>query len=162
MAVPKLEIKTNFKPLEKLARQSPMIFQKAMEKGAVQFLNWASTGSKNESRKPPIRWGVLRGSASAFVNGKLLKVFPQTLRPGAPEKPTPATSAPAGPIGIPNALWVWNTDYATKMHEWKGRVGSFTQQDGDAGSKWLEKHLRADKDLLMQLIATFFKKEAGT
>ena len=57
--------------------------------------------------------------------------------------------------------WCWNTDYATKMHEHKGGWGKFTIQDGDAGNKWLERHLRRDKNDLMKMIAMEFKKAAG-
>ena len=157
----KLKLSMNLQPLQKLAKKSPEHFKTAMSKGAIQFLNWANTGSRGDSRKPPIRWGVLRGSSSAFLDGKLLSIYPQAIGAEADEKPTPARSAPQGGSS-PTATWAWNTDYATKMHEWMGTFGEATQRDGDAGNKWLERHLQADKDNLFKMIATEFKKAAGT
>lgn len=158
-------IKANLKmtmklaPLKRLQRQSPQKFQKAMEKGAIQFLTWANTGSKLEKRTPPIRWGVLRGSSSAFVGNKLVTTFQQTIKSGAPEKPTPATSHAA--ITALIITWAWNTNYATKMHEWTGGWGKFTLQAGNAGNKWLEKHLQRDRNDLIKVIGMEFKKETG-
>lgn len=152
----KLKITMNLAPLKKLQRQSSKAFEKAMQRGAIQFLNWCNTGSKNESRKPPIKWGVLRGSSSAFVGGKLVRIFPQQITPGGKERPTPATSH--GAIGLV-ITWVWNTIYAAKMHEWKGRWGKFTRQDMNAGNKWLEKHLQKDRNDLIKMISLEFGRE---
>jgi hypothetical protein len=144
--------------LKHLQKKSPIAFQKALEKAAIQFLTWANTGSVNESRTPPIRWGVLRGSSSAFVGNKLVKTFPINIKPGAPESPSPASSHTAPAFTI---TWVWNTDYATKMHEWTGGWGKFTLQAGNAGNKWLEKHIQADREALIRMIGLEFKKETG-
>lgn len=151
-----LRMATNLAPLRRLAKKSPKAFEKAMEVGAVQFINWANTGSRFESRTPPIRWGVLRGSSSAFLGNRLILIFPQRILPGSDEEPTPATSHTAPPLTI---TWVWNTDYATKMHEWKGSWGKFTQQAGNAGNKWLELHLKNDRNALMEAIGREFKRE---
>ena len=156
----RVKMRTNLSALKVLQKKSPVAFQKAMEKGGIQFLTWANTGSagSKESRKPPIRYGVLRGSSSVFVGSKLVQVYPQTIRSGADERPSPAKSHSANPTTM---TFVWNTDYATKMHEWKGTWGKFTEQDGDAGNKWVEKHLQSDKDLLMKIIADDVKKGLG-
>ena len=153
-----IRMKKDFRALEKMMRRDPEAFFIAMSRAAVQMLNWCNLGSARDSRKPPIRWGVLRGSSSAFIGNKLIGTFPQAISPGAGESPTPAVSHQAKPTVL---TFVWNTDYATKMHEWKGGWGDFTIQDGDAGNKWLERHLQADKNDLMKLISTEFKKEAG-
>lgn len=155
----RIKMSMNLAPLKKLQKQSPQHFDKAMQKGAIQFLTWANNGSKNESRKPPIRWGVLRGSSSAFVGDKLVQTFRIPIKSGADEAPSPLKDYKGKELVI---TWIWNTDYAAKMHEWKGGWGKFTEQDGDAGNKWLEKHLRADRDDLMKMIAIEFKKEAKT
>ncbi|GAG92747.1 unnamed protein product, partial [marine sediment metagenome] len=81
------------------------------------------------------------------------------IKSGAPERPTPATSHAA--ITALIITWVWNTDYGVKMHEWTGGWGKFTIQAGNAGNKWLEKHLRRDRNDLMKVIGMEFKKEAG-
>ena len=146
----------DFRKLRKLQRKSPEMFEKAMEKGAIQFLDWANNGSSKESRKPPIREGTLRGSASAFVGNKLVAIAPSI---GG--EPTPASSYNGNPLTI---TWAWNTNYAHRMHEHKGKWGKFTKQDGDAGNKWLEKHLTADKEDLISVIKKefFALMERGT
>jgi len=158
----RIKMRMDLRPLKGLQRRSPKLFAKAMEKGAIQFLNWANNGSKNESRKPPIRWGVLRGSSSGFVGNKLVQIFKQVIKAGSPERPSPASSGARGGLII---TWVWNTNYAKKMHEWGKKAGQkwgkFTKQDMDAGNKWLEKHLRRDRDDLMKVIGLEFKREAG-
>lgn len=151
----------DLRPLKKLQRQSPKFFTKAMEKGAIQLLNWCNNGSMKESRKPPIRWGVLRGSSSAFVGNKLVLIFPQQIISGSKEKITPAHSGAVTGLVI---TVVWNTDYAMKMHEWGQKAnqkwGEFTERDMDAGNKWIEKHLKNDRDDLMKVIGEEFGKEA--
>ena len=154
----RIKMHMDLKPLKRLQTKSPEAFQKSMEVAAIQFLTWTNKGSKAESRTPPIRWGVLRGSSSAFVGNKLVTTFQINIESGAPEKPTPAKSGGMAGLII---TWVWNTDYAWKMHEWKGGWGKFTIQAGNAGSKWLEKHLRYDRDALMDVIRIQVKKETG-
>lgn len=158
MAKTTIKLTLNLQPLAGLARQSPSIFNRAMKKGAVQFLNWANLGSINSPKKPPIRFGVLRGSSSAFVGSELVKKFEQVIRSGGNEIPTPATSHTAPNTTI---TFAWNTDYAAKMHEWRGGWGPFTIQDGSAGNKWLEEHLQADADDLMEVIGKEYAKESG-
>jgi hypothetical protein len=119
--------------------------QIALAQVAVQMMTWMNTGSPNEPLKPPIRFGTLRGSASAFVGSKLIGVAP-----AEGEAPTPATSFTANGNTI---TVVYNTKYAAKMHEWKGGWGPYTTQDGSAGAKWIEKHIAADAPLAMQGIA---------
>lgn len=152
---PKLKVSINLAPLKKLAKQSPKMFSKAMEVGGIQFLTWANTGTGKTPKKPPIRYGVLRGSSSVFVGNKLVTIYQQSISPGADEAPSPATSHQA-PMHTMTA--VWNTNYAVIMHEHKGNWGPITSQDTNAGSKWVEENLKANKDLLMEVIAKNFKK----
>ncbi len=150
--------KSDFSALEKFAKQSPKAFTKAQEKASLQLLTWMNTGSfgTSESRKPPIRYGVLRGSSSAFVGSQKVGDFKINVKAGSKEQISPASSyaAPGGTTTI-----VYNTDYAAKMHEWGGPWGEFTEQDGDAGAKWVEKHLQADKDLFIKILGIEFKKD---
>jgi hypothetical protein len=154
----KIKMSMHLEPLKKFQRKSPAMFGKAMEVGGIQFLTWANKGSKDEPRTPPIRWGVLRGSASAFLGSKLLTIFSIPIKAGAPERPTPAKSHSATGLVI---TWVWNVRYAWKMHEWLGGWGKFTRQAENAGSKWLEKHLIKDRDALIDVIGRDFKKRTG-
>lgn len=147
--------KSDMRGLKQLARKSPAEFRKAQEKATIQLLTWMNNGSPGTSAKPPIRFGVLRGSSSAFVGSNKLKDFSITIKPGGKE-----TISPAGSYSAPDntSIIVYNTDYAAKMHEWEGNWGDFTVQDGDAGNKWIEKHLQADKDLFMKVIGLEVKK----
>lgn len=145
-----LGTRVDLKHLKKLQRKSPEAFREAQKKAASQFLIWANNSSPKESRKPPIKWGVLRGSASAFVDSELVKV--------SDGEGTPLQNYTGKPGSI---TWVWNTPYAARMHEHQGNWGKATMNDKDAGNKWLEKHLQADKEALMQMIAIQFKKEVG-
>jgi len=152
----KTEFKMKFKlpGLKKLQRKSPAAFNKALEKTGLQFLNWCNNGSKNESAKPPIRFGVLRGSSSVFVGSKLVGVQSQNIKEKG--QATPAKSY----NGKPHTMTVvWNTNYAKKMHEWKGNWGKYTLQDMNAGSQWLQKHLNKDRNDLIKMIKNQFKKE---
>jgi len=61
--------------LEEFARKSPEEFEKALAIGGLQLLNWATNGtSKNDSSKPQIKTGFLRGSGSVFVGNKLIGI----------------------------------------------------------------------------------------
>ena len=150
----KLKLRMDLSPIKHLQRQSPRKFEKAMEKGAIAFLNWANLGSAKCTRKPPIKWGVLRGSSSAFVGNKLVFTFPPIGSPGGMEIPTPAISYAGKPFVM---TWAWNTEYAKKMHYWEGGWGPTTQRDLDAGNLWLEMHLNKYRDDLMKVIAKEFK-----
>ena len=156
MANANLKMSMDLKPLQRLAKQSPKHFRKGMQVAGIQFLTWANMGSKNTSKKPPIRFGILRGSSSVFLGNKLIETF----------KP-PNVTGEATPNDIYSGAdmvltFGWNTNYAAKMHEWKGNWGKFTLQDSDAGDKWIEDHLDKDRNDLMNVVAKTYKKEAST
>lgn len=140
----------DLKALKTLRDRSPVIFNKVLSRAAVQLLTWMNTGSPREQATPPIRWGVLRGSGSAYVGKKFI----------AETSPANSLKAFAGATDMTISI-VYATDYAAKMHEWKGGWGEATLRANGAGNKWIEKHLRADKDLLFEFIAKEFGKEAG-
>lgn len=141
-----------------LMKRAPEAMNWALEIAGIQFLTWSNQGSPQEPAKPPIRFGVLRGSSSVFVADKLIAVQEQSIKNGSTESPTPNRSYSGKKFTI---TWGWNTPYATKMHEWDGNWGKFTLQDGDAGSKWAEKHVKSDRDAVIKMIAIDFKKKAG-
>ena len=152
----KLRMKQDLNGLSSLAKRSPEAFRHGQTVGGIQLLTWANTGSKNTSATPPIRWGVLRGSSSVLLGGKLVKIFNISIAPEATEEPTPATSHTADNTTL---TFVWNTDYALDMHEWTGGWGEATIRANNAGAKWLEKHLDKDRNDLMRVIATETKKK---
>jgi hypothetical protein len=142
--------RADLRGLKKLMKQYPKVAAKALEKPAIQMLTWMNTGSPRESRTPPIKTGALRGSGSAFIGHKLVKTTPSTGGDSSPARSSEATDE--------TVHWVFNTDYAAKMHEYDGAGGTVTQQAKDAGGKWMEKHVRADRAAFAQMFAGEFNK----
>jgi hypothetical protein len=139
--------------LKMLQKKSPVAFRKAQEVAALQMLTWMNDGSPVCPAKPPIDWGTLRGSSSAFLGNELVGV--------ARNAGVDATPALSWSAAKDTTSWVWNTDYAARMHEHEGNWGPKTAADPGAGNKWVEKHLAADKEIYLKLVCSVFKKEAG-
>jgi len=137
-----------------------MADKKARDKGlmalGLQLLNNTLNGSPNEPVVPPIMQGYLRGSGSVFLGKKLLSTSTEF---GYSE-----TSGKAKPNeiynGKKNEVTIgFNAPYATKMHETDWEPGKISQQSGDVGNKFLEKHLKKDGKELFQLYTDIYKKE---
>jgi len=139
--------------IKELMRKSPAALEAAMEKAGLEFLNWSNNGSTREPRKPPIRRGFLRGSSSAFLGSKLIGVYS-----GGDNKDVNRAYSEKDFV----LTWGWNSVYATRMHEGVYEPGPMSQQDGDAGRKWAELHIDADRDALLTMIGTEFAKGLGT
>lgn len=133
--------------LKKLKLQSPGAFQKSMEIGALTFLEWSANGtSPNDSSRPPIHDGFLRGSGSAFVGSKFVGVVEGQDNREATRQYS----------GKDNEMTVgYNADYAEAMHE----KNYSAKKDGER--KWLENHINNDKESLYDTITNQFKKELG-
>ncbi len=140
----------------------------AKEKGLIAFglqlLHNTVVGSPNEGVRAPIRKGRLRGSGSVFVGSK--KVGDTTF---LGKRGTPAQSHSEKNPNIVTAGF--NTEYAALVHEnlqpkgsWVpgGKDGKGASLSADVGGKFLERHLKADKDELMQLYTDTYKEFAGT
>lgn len=114
----------------------------------LQLINWIVNGSSKESRVPPILTGLLRGSGSVFVGSKFIGATPKVNGKGNPNQSHSEKE---------NIVTVgFNTGYARKMHELKRKMhelnwrpGPKSQQSGDVGNKYIEKHLNSDKEALM-------------
>lgn len=131
--------------LKKLQRKSPDAFHQAMKVGGLQFLEWSSNGSVNDSSRPPIREGFLRGSGSAFVGSELVGITDGDNRDANRSYNSQDK----------NQLTVgYNSVYARKMHE---DPDYEVQKDGD--KKWLENHIMNDKEALYKAIEIQFEKE---
>jgi len=132
--------------------------KKAKTVCGLQFINFVVNGSSKETVTPPIKWGNLRAAGSVhvgreFVGGNNLYPVKEKTGEGAniggiSEKPDTIT------IGF-------NTSYATKLHETEWNPGPASKKAGNVGNKYLEKHLVADRETVMQLYAETFKKETG-
>lgn len=144
--------------IPKIKRVTEEAFTKAQIQTAIQWLGWINNGSPSEPATPPIRWGVLRASSSAFVGAKLIGTQKQSISVGAKELPDPAKSY-TGKKGVITV--VYNVKYAFKMHEERYKtwiiLGSASER-AKAGEKWLEKHVAKDGKDLYDHIARIVKK----
>jgi len=128
----------------------------------LQLLNFVVNGSSQEKVVPPIMWGILRGSGSAFVDNKLVGDTKSSNPDGTPN--TEYTS-PEGGVSIG-----FNTAYAARWHEKQFTPGGVVPSKqaqanpamlADVGNKYVEKHLKADREVLLGLYADIFKKESA-
>lgn len=124
------------------------VHEKASTKVGLQLLNNCNNGSPNESTVPPILTGALRGSASVFVNDKLISVAPNI---GGDPTPAKSISGNKGNDDETFITIVYNTVYASKLHELDFNPGPGSEQAGNVGNKWIEKHIKADFVELMKL-----------
>jgi hypothetical protein len=158
-----LYIKSMTIDIEKFSSYSKKQIGFACDKAAVEMLTWMSNGSQKNNTRPPLRWGVLSASGSAFRGGKFLmdtSNLPVKSEDG--ERPTPNkqlhnTEATGSKVTM---TWGFNTDYAAKMHEQKpGPNYKPNHKDPDRmmGNQWVTSHLDSDKDDLQKVIAAFLE-----
>lgn len=142
--------------------KSQAAFDMGMKKGALTWLQWVNNGGPSEPATPPIKWGVLRASASVFVGKELVDVAPQEVEQGAEETPDPARSYNGKDEVI---TIVYNSVYAFKMHEQRGKtwqnLGEASARSQNATDKWLEKHIASDGKDLFEFIAKVIESELG-
>lgn len=134
----------------------------AMVKGAIQLIDWTANGSPVNEKRPPIRWGILSGSGSAFVGGQFITTTESAGKGGTPNRQLHNTDA-TGKIKITIG---YNTEYAAAVHEGLTRSGDemkpgpYSRQAGPTrypGNKWLSSHLQTDGPLLLKVVAEFLK-----
>lgn len=154
------EIARNF---PKIVKQEKSAAEKAAGAVALQLLNFCANGSPNEPTQPPIDSGYLRGSGSAFVNGKHI-----TSTPTIDGQGEPLESFSTSIIDDEYAIdIIYNTEYAAKLHETTWTPGGVKPSKAAAnnpgilqnvGNKWIEKHLLSDgEDLIMLFGNRMFK-----
>jgi hypothetical protein len=111
-----------------------------------KFIHDVSDGLEGNGTAPPILTGRLRGSGSAFVNGKAVADTTDSYPAG-----TPAT----GPIEKKRdeVVIFYNTEYAARWHENPFNPGPVSQAYGNTGPKYVEKHLKTDGPALFKKYA---------
>jgi hypothetical protein len=124
--------------------------EKAKIKIGLQLINNIVNGSPNESIVPPILEGNLRGSGSVFLGSKLVGFGPEI---GNNPTPNQSHSGNDGEITIG-----FNVSYAARWENNPFMPGTVSQQSGDVGYQYVAKHLNADKEELIELYATFMRK----
>jgi hypothetical protein len=132
--------------LIKFKKVSDKVMKVAVEKAALQFLNWIVNGSPTNSRVPPILTGALRGSGSVFVEAKLISTT------GGQANTSYSGQKMVTTIGF-------NTVYAARLHETEWNPGPVSVQSGDVGNKWIESHLKSDGKAWLKFIATLMEKK---
>jgi len=125
--------------------------KKAMATVGLLFINNVSNGIGDTNAAPPILTGRLRGSGSAFVEGVYAGSTFKLFRAG-----TPATSGADKEKGV--VMIVFNTPYATRWHENPFNPGPVSLQYGNASTKYVEKHLESDAELIAKQYAEFQKE----
>lgn len=137
-----------------IGRQSKGADMKAKTVMGLTAINFIVNGSPGEPVVPPIMHGILRASGSVFVGSKFVGGNNLT---GAPRSESNTShSAPDSVVTIG-----FNTAYALKMHETDWMPGPVSVQSGDVGNKFVEKHLKADKEIYLETYAKIFKRETG-
>jgi len=126
---------------------------KARSMMALQLLNFCNQGSANDPTVPPILTGNLRGSASVFVGAVLVQTTRGQYGIG---EPATSCSDPGTDITI-----VYDASYAAKMHEDAWEPGPRSEQSGNVGNKWVERHLAADGASLLEGYALALKNLTG-
>ena len=124
------------------------------KKVGLALLNYINNGSPRESVVPPVLDGFLRGSATVFVGDSFI----------GQSEGFNSRFANTGSSGTKNAMIItvgYNAPYAAAMHEHEGNWGPVSQQSGDVGNKFIEKHLKNDGRLLMKFHASNIKKGLG-
>lgn len=114
-------------------RKSPGMFIDAMRFASIRFITGMVEGQYGP--KPPIKGGFLRGSFSTFVDNKYLA------NPLLPRPPSGKGQVRVRTTDIeckgPNAVWVSNMPYASKMENEKWTPGPRSQDDGGVGNHFL-------------------------
>lgn len=132
--------------------------RKAKIKCGLQMVNFIINGSSNESVTPPVKWGNLRACASVFVGSEFVggnNLYSVKQNPGD-EQPCTSYTGNANTITIG-----FNASYSARMHETEWMPGPVSMQAGNTGSKFVEKHLKADKETIIAMYAETFRKETG-
>ncbi len=131
--------------------------REAKIKVGLQLINFVINGSSNESVTPPVKWGNLRASGSVFVGSEFVggnNLYPITKRTGEVANTSYTASFDEITVGF-------NAAYANRMHETDWHPGSVSEQSGNTGNKYLEKHLIADKETLVKTYSLILKKGTG-
>lgn len=153
-----LKIKSTI-DIKKLQKKFGAALTPALEKGAIQMLDWSANGSSKVAEKPPIRKGILIGSGSIFLGSKLVDTTEKK------HPPKEGTATPNRSYSGKNLVITigYNTDYAAKMHFEKLKPGPFSERAGNSnpGNNWLAKHLAGDGAILMDTIGRMMKKGLG-
>ena len=128
----------------------------------LQLLSNVVNGSERTSVVPPIDTGHLRGSASVFVGDKFIKDSRDQYPDGKPNS-SHADKVEVITVGF-------DTPYAARLHEgfWtpggkkpsKGNIDN-PNKSADAGRKFVEDHLKADKEDLLQAFANMVDAETS-
>lgn len=137
-----------------IGRKSTGVHLKALTKTGLTAINFIVNGSPSEPVVPPILHGILRASGSVFVGSKF--VGGNNLAPSPGSRSARSHSEKDGIITVG-----FNTAYATYLHETDWNPGPVSEQSGDVGNKFVEKHLSADKEVYMKTYSIEFKQGTG-
>jgi len=129
---------------------------KAKSAMGLQLINNVVNGSPGSSVTPPVLTGRLRASGSAFVGGRFVGDTSKLGVSGGQATPNRSYSEKNTVVTIG-----FNTEYAARWHERPFRPGPVSTQSGNVGTKYVEKHLKADGKEIFQLYADIVRRETS-
>ena len=161
-------LNSGLKKYFKLTDPGGKVDMKAKERLGWRLINNILNGSPNESVVPPILTGRLRASGSVFIGDKFVgdtQGYQVVTRIKGSKGATPNKSHSDK---ISTVTVGFNTKYAAILHEkqfsenprpgfWS--PGKSSKESGDVGNKFLEKHLKADKEELLEIYADTVEEE---
>lgn len=151
-------LKRFFKKIDPEARE------KALMAWGLQLVNNVVLGQGNSGARPSIKTGRLRGSGTVFVGSKKVGDTLYLEKEGTPASSYTEKNENVITVGF-------NTPYAAIQHEklspannWVpgGKDGKGAAISGGVEGKFLETHLKKDKEDLLKLYTAIYKKNAGT
>ena len=158
----KFDFKINDNELKKKLGRASRAYLSAAYRGVyragLQQLTWVVQGSPKINKTPPIKTAFLRSAGQVLVNGRAAYTaldIGVSSKKGQAEKINLGTRKP----NTYNFEIVFNAKYAAKMEKGGYNLGEKSKQAGNAGPKFLESHIKGDKEMILQGIADFIKQK---
>ena len=129
-------------------------------RAGLQQLAWVINGPPGTkiNKTPPIRTAFLRSAGQVLVNGRPaytaldINIISEK---GQAKKINSGTRKP----NTYNFEIIFNAKYAAKMEKGGYNLGELSKQAGNAGPKFLESHMKGDKEMILDGIADYIKKK---
>lgn len=154
-------LKLDFKGLAKFNLLFKGRLKRQMKEKAKDLLKYSVYGSSRVPEKAPVDFGVLRQTASVFVDAELQKVSDFPVKPEYRILYKPAIADTQSGNTKYLIMIVFNAPYADKMHEIDYNPGarSIGDKNSNPGNQWLRKHLLGDGAYLVKQIGIGIKAE---
>ena len=148
------------KKLGKISGGNLRAASRAVRRAGLQQLAWVVQGSPQVNKTPPIKTAFLRSAGQVLVNGRPAYT---ALDIGVTSKKRQAKKINSGTRkpDTYNFEIIFNAEYAERMEKGPYNLGEISIQAGNAGPKFLESHMKGDKEMILQGIAEYIKKSVS-